>query len=64
MAKIDQFNELKNLILGLEADADKFYDKGNSAAGTRLRKGLQDVKNLSQTIRLGVQEAKNSAAKK
>ncbi|ADY50726.1 hypothetical protein Pedsa_0140 [Pseudopedobacter saltans DSM 12145] len=59
MAK-EKFNQLKDLISGLEADAEKFYQKGNSAAGTRLRKGLQDVKNLSQSIRLAVQETKNT----
>jgi len=56
----EKFNQLKDLILGLEADAEKFYQKGNSAAGTRLRKGLQDAKNLSQSIRLAVQESKNA----
>ena len=56
----EKFNQLKDLILGLEADAEKFYQKGNSAAGTRLRKGLQDAKNLSQSIRLAVQETKNT----
>jgi len=54
-----KFTEVKNLISSLEADADKFYSKGNSAAGTRLRKGMQDLKNLAQSIRLEVQEAKN-----
>lgn len=61
MASIQKFNELKNLIEGLEADADKFFNKGNNAAGTRVRKGLQEVKNLAQAIRLEIQEAKNSA---
>jgi len=61
MASIEKFNELKNLIAGLDADAEKFFDKGNGAAGTRIRKGLQEVKNLAQTIRLEIQEAKNSA---
>jgi len=60
MASIEKFNELKNLIASLEGDADKFYNKGNNAAGTRVRKGLQDVKNLAQTIRLEIQDAKNS----
>jgi hypothetical protein len=60
MAKIEKFNELKSLINGLEGDADKFYNKGNSAAGTRVRKGLQDIKNLAQAIRLEIQEAKNT----
>ncbi len=54
-----KFTEVKNLMTSLEADADKFYTKGNSAAGTRLRKGMQDLKNLAQSIRLEVQEAKN-----
>ena len=54
-----KFTEVKNLIASLEADADKFYNKGNSAAGTRVRKGMQDLKNLAQSIRLEVQEAKN-----
>ena len=43
MASIDKFKELKSLIDGLEGDADKFFTKGNSAAGTRVRKGLQDI---------------------
>jgi len=58
-----KFSEVKNLIASLEADADKFYNKGNSAAGTRVRKGMQDLKNLAQSIRLEVQESKNKAAK-
>lgn len=63
MANYERFTELKDLLLGLEGDADKFYNKGNSAAGTRVRKGLQDVKNLAQSIRLEIQESKNAVAK-
>ena len=59
-----KFTEVKNLIAGLEADADKFYNKANSAAGTRVRKGMQDLKNLAQAIRLEIQESKNKEAKK
>lgn len=59
MANFDKFKELKALVDGLEVDADKFFIKGNSAAGTRVRKGLQDIKNLSQDLRLGIQELKN-----
>lgn len=54
-----KFEELKTLIASLEADADKFYNKGNSAAGTRIRKGMQDLKNAAQAIRQEVQELKN-----
>ncbi len=54
-----KFEEVKSLVAALEADADKFYNKGNSAAGTRIRKGMQDLKNLAQAIRLEVQNTKN-----
>jgi hypothetical protein len=54
-----RFEELKNLVMGLEGDFEKFYDKKNNAAGTRVRKGMQELKNLAQEIRVQVQEAKN-----
>jgi hypothetical protein len=54
-----RFEELKALIASIEPDADKFYSKGNSAAGTRVRKGMQDLKNIAQAIRAEVQELKN-----
>ena len=41
-----------------------FYSKSNSAAGTRVRKGMQDLKNLAQAIRLEVQTMKNKEAAK
>ncbi|HUH17901.1 MULTISPECIES: histone H1 [Albibacterium] len=63
MATIEKFNELKSLLEGLESDADKFFNKGNSAAGTRVRKGLQELKNLSQDLRLKIQESKNAGSK-
>ena len=54
-----KFNEFKNLISSLEGDADKFYTKGNSTAGTRVRQGMQELKTLAQDIRLEIQELKN-----
>jgi len=44
----------------LESDFEKFYDKENQAAGTRVRKGMQDLKNLAQEIRVEVQSIKNN----
>lgn len=58
-----RFDEVKNLIMSLEGDFEKFYDKKNQAAGTRVRKGMQDLKTMAQAIRSEVQEAKNSAEK-
>lgn len=57
MSRID---EIKNLMTELEEDLVKFYDKGNKAAGTRARKQLQDLKKLSQDIRLEIQDMKNN----
>ena len=56
----NRFDELKNLVSSLEDDFSKFYDKGNKAAGTRVRKGMQDLKDLAQEIRVEVQNAKNN----
>lgn len=56
---MEKFESLKGLVMSLEEDFDKFYDKKNQAAGTRVRKGMQELKNLAQEIRLEVQEIKN-----
>ena len=57
---MERFNQIKDALLALEDDFDKFYNKKNQAAGTRVRKGLQDIKNLSQEIRIEVQDLKNA----
>ncbi len=57
-----RFEEVKNLVMSLEGDFDKFYDKENQAAGTRVRKGMQDLKTMAQNIRSEVQDKKNAAA--
>ncbi len=54
-----RFEQLKSMVESLESDFEKFYDKKNNAAGTRVRKGMQDMKNLAQEIRLEVQDIKN-----
>jgi hypothetical protein len=54
-----RFNEVQNLVNDLESDFEKFYDKGNNAAGTRVRKGMQALKTLAQDVRVEVQNKKN-----
>ena len=56
---MDNFNNLKDLVMSMEADFVKFYEKGNKAAGTRIRKGMQDLKNMAQDIRKNVLETRN-----
>ena len=57
---MEKFEELKAKVAEIEAEAEKFYVKGNKTAGTSLRKGLQEIKNLSQEIRVEVSDKKKS----
>ena len=54
-----RFDELKDMVMEMEADFSAFYDKGNKAAGARVRKGMQSLKNMAQDIRVEVQKIKN-----
>lgn len=54
-----RFDQIRDLVMSLEGDFQKFYEKDNQAAGTRVRKGMQELKNLAQEIRVEVQETKN-----
>ena len=56
----DHFSDLKSILDNAEDDFKKFYDKGNKAAGTRIRKAMQDIKAKAQDIRNDVQEKKNA----
>ncbi len=56
---MSKYEDLKAKVDEIEEDVGKFYDKGNNAAGTRIRKAMQEVKALAQDIRKEVQEIKN-----
>jgi hypothetical protein len=60
---MNQYEKLKQLVLGVEDDFVKFYEKENNAAGTRIRKGMQALKVLAQEIRTHVQNIKNTSDK-
>lgn len=56
-------NLLEQMITLLEETRDdhtKFFERSNGAAGTRVRKTMQEVKTLAQELRAEVQEAKNA----
>ena len=57
---MSKFSDLKDFVEGLEKDFSQFYEKGNKAAGTRIRKAMQDLKKHAQDIRVEVQEMKKS----
>lgn len=64
------YEEIKGLLNGedlviddkvynLEKDVAKFYEKGNSSAGTRVRKVLQHIKGRCDDMRKEVSAIKN-----
>ncbi len=55
----DKYQKLVDFVNSLEPDFNKFYEKGQAAAGTRVRKGMSELKNMAQEIRTDVQEIKN-----
>jgi len=60
---MNSFEKIKTLIAAIEADAQKCYEKGNRAAGTRLRKAYLELKSLASAGRNEVTELKNSENK-
>ncbi|MGD1846296.1 MAG: hypothetical protein ACFB10_12995 [Salibacteraceae bacterium] len=57
---VSQYDKMHSILADAEKDFDKFYNKGNKAAGTRVRKAMQDIKTLAQDIRNEVTNIKNS----
>ncbi|GAB4296922.1 MAG: hypothetical protein Kow0098_20590 [Ignavibacteriaceae bacterium] len=55
---MDKYQQLLQAVHDLEADFQKFYLKEQSAAGTRVRKGLSDLRKLCQDIRKDIQDVK------
>ncbi len=56
---MNRYEELEALLESLKDDFEKFFDVGNKAAGTRIRKGMLELKDKAQEIRKEVQEIKN-----
>ena len=58
---IKLMQDMEKVLIPCAEDAEKFAE-GNNSAGTRVRKYMQQVKNIAQKIRVEVQEQKNSVA--
>jgi hypothetical protein len=56
---IKLLQKMGNELNSVEVDAEKFVE-GNNSAGTRLRKAMQNIKNIAQEVRVEVQNQKNS----
>ncbi|MEM6751083.1 MAG: histone H1 [Planctomycetota bacterium] len=58
---IEHYEKLKSLIESCEEDVRKAVG-GNRAAGTRVRKSMQDVKTAAQDLRKAVLEVRDGDA--
>jgi hypothetical protein len=56
---LETYEQLKKLVGEIEEDVKKAAG-GNKAAGTRVRKLMQDVKNAAQALRVKVLETRES----
>lgn len=55
---MNRFKELQDLLASFEKDFEKFYEKQNKSAGTRVRKAMNELKRKAQDIRKEVQDMK------
>lgn len=55
---MERYQQLKALVESFEKDFEKFYVKGNKAAGVRVRKQMQELRQMAQDIRTDVQSQK------
>jgi hypothetical protein len=55
-----KYQEFTALVEGMQADFEKFYDKEVSAAGTRVRKHLQELAKLCKETRNDVTAVKTA----
>lgn len=56
---MQEFEALKTLVDEIEADINK-AEGGNKAAGTRVRKQMQDIKQAAQQVRNRVLELRSA----
>ena len=55
----ENLNKMQEALNSAFIESSKFF-KGNKAAGTRLRKSMQDIKTMAQSVRTIVSDVKNT----
>lgn len=60
MSNNNFIEQIVNLAQSLQADFEKFFDKGQNAASSRLRKGLKAVSDICKSERKNISEIRNS----
>ncbi len=58
---MEEYETLKRLVEDANEDVAK-AEGGNKAAGTRIRKTMQDVKNAAQDVRKKILEVRSAEA--
>lgn len=53
---MEKFTNLNEILETMKTDIEKFYDKGQNAAGTRLRKSLNELRKKAAEIRKDIQD--------
>lgn len=61
---MNKFQELVDLVQSFQKDFEKFYEKQNKSAGTRVRKHMASLKRKAQEIRNDIQTIKKDLAHK
>ena len=56
---MQSYEELKTLVAEIEADVNK-AEGGNKAAGTRVRKQMQQIKKAAQAVRSAILEIRST----
>ena len=56
---METYNKIVSLVESIKGDVEKFYVKGNSSAGTRVRAQMQELKTLAHQLRIDIQNIKN-----
>ena len=58
---MQNLNQIEEILNSIKEDATKFFEKGNKAAGTRVRKAMQEIKALAQAVRTEVSDKNKEA---
>lgn len=56
---MEEYESLKKLVEQIAEDVAK-AEGGNKAAGTRVRKVMQDIKDAAQTVRIKILEGRST----
>jgi hypothetical protein len=59
---MNEFDKLKKFVLDIDSSGDiiKFYERGNKTAGVRIRKKMQEMKELAQNVRNEISDINNN----